>query len=81
MSRRNDLDIQADIIRVAQARGGALKTHIVYRANLNFKIVKRYLKELIQSGLLEPSGSRYYPTDRATAFLEAYEALLSFKEA
>ena len=36
--RRNDLDICADILKVSKA--GAKKTHIVYRANLNFKIVK-----------------------------------------
>ncbi len=78
--RRNDLDIQADILRVALDRGGALKTQIVYQANLNFKIVKGYLEGLIGSGLLELTGPRYYPTDRATAFLEAYENLVSFGE-
>ncbi len=78
--RRNNLDVDADIIRVAQTRGGALKTQIVYGANLNFKIVKRYLSELIQSGLIKPTGSRYYPTERAMAFLEAYENLVSFGE-
>ena len=36
-NRRNDLDIQADILRVATSRGGALKTQIVYEANLNFR--------------------------------------------
>ncbi len=74
--RRNDLDICADILQVARA--GALKTQIVYRANLNFKIVKGYLEGLIEDKLLKITGPRYYPTDRATGFLEAYEALVSF---
>jgi predicted transcriptional regulator len=41
--RRNDLEICADILRVA--RRGAKKTQIVYEANLNFKIVKKYPEE------------------------------------
>lgn len=77
--RRNDLDICADILRVAQ--GGARKTRIVYQSNLNFRIVKRYLASLLQRGFLELEGSLYQTTDRATAFLEAYENILSFNEA
>lgn len=77
--RRNDLDICADILRVAQ--GGARKTRIVYQSNLNFRIVKRYLASLLQRGFLELEGSLYQTTDRATAFLEAYENIISFNEA
>lgn len=77
-NRRNDLDIKADIIQVARTRNGALKTQIVYGANLNFKIVKRYLERLISGGLLEHDGSRYFPTEKAKAYLEAYENLASF---
>ncbi len=51
--RRNDLDICADILTVARA--GAKKTHIVYRANLNFKLVRKYLRRLIENGLLPSS--------------------------
>lgn len=76
--RRNNLDVDADILRVAQKQSGAMKTQIVYGANLNFKIVKRYLSGLIRRGLLEPSGTLYYPTERATAFLEAYETISAF---
>ncbi|NQT09462.1 transcriptional regulator, partial [Candidatus Bathyarchaeota archaeon] len=39
--KRNNLDICADILRVS--RGGAKKTHLVYKANLNFNIVKKYI--------------------------------------
>ena len=71
--RRNDLDISADILRAAQ--GGALKTRIVYQANLNFKIVKRYLKDLIDRGLLRFSEPKYFATEKADNYLIAYEAL------
>ena len=74
-NRRNDLDIQADILRVAMSRGGALKTQIVYGANLNFDIVKKYLKRLMSRGLLSLEGTRYFPTEKARTYLDTIEAL------
>ncbi|GAI07498.1 unnamed protein product [marine sediment metagenome] len=50
-NRRNNLDISADILRTAHS--GARKTRIVYQANLNFDIVKKYLKALLDRGLDE----------------------------
>ena len=73
--RRNDLDICADILKVSKA--GAKKTHIVYGANLNFKIVKKYLSRLIDNGyLLDGSESGIFvTTDRGSDFLEQYARL------
>jgi len=73
--RRNDLDIQADILRFATQRGGALKTHIVYGSNLNFDIVKKYLARLISRCLLVAEGPRYFPTEKAKAYIDTIEAL------
>ncbi|MHA2313774.1 MAG: winged helix-turn-helix domain-containing protein [Candidatus Hermodarchaeia archaeon] len=42
--RRSNIEISADILKVALH--GAKKSHIVYRANLNFEVVKRYLQRL-----------------------------------
>jgi predicted transcriptional regulator len=36
--RRSNIEISADILKVALH--GAKKSHIVYRANLNFEVVK-----------------------------------------
>ena len=74
--RRNDLDICADILKVAQT--GAKKTQIVYQANLNFKIVKKYLDRLIDNGLLDPQDeSKFYlTTPRGYDFLEQYKELI-----
>ncbi len=74
--RRNDLDICADILQVARA--GALKTQIVYRANLNFKIVKGYLKRLIANGMLDPNPEErlFVTTSVGVDFLERYRALV-----
>jgi len=78
MKRRNNVDIMADILRVA--RGGAKKTWIVYRANLNFKIVKEYLSDLKEHGLLvEVSGSTLFrTTEKGLEFLDQYESFRQF---
>lgn len=72
--KRNNLDICADILKVS--RGGAKKTHLVYKANLNFKIVKRYLTHLIDSELLESEGDLFYLTEKGSRFIERYDSLI-----
>ncbi len=76
MDRRNDLDICADILGVAQ--GGARKTHIVYRANLNFNIVKNYLGRLIGDELIEKTDDHHYiTTEKGVEFLKRYRELIA----
>jgi len=74
MARRNDLDICAEILQVARA--GAKKTQIVYQANLNFKIVEKYLKRLTDGGLLQSKDRYFFTTRKGTTFLEQYRELL-----
>lgn len=75
-TRRNDLDICADILCVAKR--GAKKTQIVYQANLNFKIVKKYLTRLLENGLLDSTkrGKLFHTTDKGADFLEHYSQLV-----
>lgn len=73
--KRNNLDICADILRVS--KGGARKSHLVYRANLNFKIVKKYLTELTGKELIEKNGDRFFLTEKGSEFIERYESLNS----
>jgi len=71
--RRNNLDICADILRVS--RGGAIKTHLVYKCNLNFNIVKKYIAGLTESGLLVKNGDRFYSTEEGILFIDRYDQL------
>lgn len=75
MKRRNSIDIMADILRISIS--GAKKTRIVYGANLNFKIVKGYLSELREKGLLEfqTHSKKYITTERGIEFLKQYEKI------
>jgi predicted transcriptional regulator len=75
LARRNNLDICADILRVA--RSGARKTRIVYGANLNFKIVKKYLERLMSNELIRFSDGFYTTTGKGFEFLKNYEEIQS----
>ena len=74
--KRAYLEIARDILEVAKT--GARPTALVYRANLNFNIIKKYLHELEEAGLIEVAviqygiESRVYTTtDRGLAFMES----------
>lgn len=67
MTRRNSFQVARDILVVADS--GAIKTEIVYQANLNFKVVKKYLGDLIAKALIVQDGKRYHTTDGGRAFI------------
>ncbi|MDP2901259.1 MAG: winged helix-turn-helix domain-containing protein [Candidatus Bathyarchaeota archaeon] len=70
------MDICRDILQLT--RNGAIKTRIVYGANLNFEIVKGYLSKLLSLGLLEESRKGYRTTEKGLDFIESYEELSRF---
>lgn len=72
--RRDKIDIIADILKVAQ--NGAKKTHIVYKANLNFTVLKKYIIRLEENGLLmKNDGGHYITTQKGSQFLEQYKKI------
>lgn len=87
MSKRNELEIEAEILRLALPEAGIKKSHIVYRANLNFNVIKRYLANLIQNGLLKPADETadkrtsklYTTTNKGISYLARLQELQSFK--
>jgi predicted transcriptional regulator len=72
-SYRGRLDIIADILRVA--RGNAKKTQIMYQANLSYKVLQRYLTEIVEASLLdfEHEEQHYVLTPKGYEFLETYK--------
>ena len=68
--RRDGIEICADLLHAA--RGGARKTQLVYRANLNFKVVKKYLSVLLRNGLLEVDPPFYSSTEKGEEFLRLF---------
>jgi predicted transcriptional regulator len=76
--KRSCMEISVDILRVAL--DSAKKSHIVYKANLNFQIVNGFLNTLKTSGLLiGPSEDRIYQTTpKGIDFIEHFNDLETF---
>jgi predicted transcriptional regulator len=81
-SNRTRVEILASILTVASR--GALKTHIMYKANLSHRQLEKYLQFLEESGLLlqisDPElGSRHYRvTEKGMGFLKDYSQLSGY---
>jgi len=70
---RSRLDIIADILNVASR--DAKKTQIMYQANLSYKVLQKYLAEVVSASLVSFEDRRhcFQLTDKGRSFLEAYE--------
>jgi len=71
--KRNNLDIEADILDLALT--GIRKTRIVYGANLNFNIVKKYISGLINRGFLEYDDKLYTTTPNGKEYMNQINAI------
>jgi predicted transcriptional regulator len=76
---RNRMEIVANLLTIAKS--GALKTHLMYRANLSYLMVTEYLNflcgaDLIKETLDEDGTSKLYQTTpKGLKYLEVYESL------
>jgi predicted transcriptional regulator len=70
--RRDKLVIMAEIMDIA--KGGALKTQIMYKANLSFSQLNEYLTMLVKLNFLEKNHQEgkevYISTSQGTNFLK-----------
>ena len=71
--RRCRIDIIVDMLLAA--RGKAKKTRIVYKADLNFRMVKEYLPHLVDKGLIENMGGEYKTTEKGERFMTDYQKM------
>jgi predicted transcriptional regulator len=68
---RDRLDIVRDMLSIASTK--VRKTRIMYQANMNYAQVEKYLKTLLEEGLLErDGGSCYLTTGKGKEFLRVY---------
>ena len=71
---RDRLEIIRDILLVVSGNDGPRKTHIMYGANLGYKILVRYLDELLKLDLLECNDDSCYRLgEKGEKFLRLYE--------
>lgn len=73
-SYRSRLNIIADMLHVV-SQGGAKKTQIMYQANLSYKLLTKYLAEVVEARLvrLQREERIYVITSKGIEFLEKYK--------
>jgi len=85
MSRKRErIVIIHDILKAIQEKGGtAIPTHILYKSNLSSQMLKEYLTELIEKGLIEErreKGRIYAITDKGDKYVEDFHIIRNFME-
>lgn len=73
--KRGRIDIIIDVLETAKE--GVNKTRIIYKANLNFKLVDKYLALLQKNGLIEKKMDKYIITEKGKRFLERAQDVVS----
>ena len=68
---RSGLEIAVDVLSIASAK--SKKTKIMYQANLSYRLIEKYMKSLLDRGLLVcDDGAHYLTTARGKEFLQMY---------
>jgi len=68
---RTRVDIVADVLEVVKERRTAKKTHIMYGAELSYKLLRKYLKMLVPK-LLKEDEETYTATEECRNYLQLY---------
>lgn len=81
--RRSRVDIIIDILDVA--REGVNKTSLVYKTNLNFKLIDEFLNLLQEYGLMEnkldvDAKIKYITTEKGKTFLKKTKEITLYLE-
>jgi predicted transcriptional regulator len=64
---RDSLSIIAAILDACSTKTN--KTHIMFSANLSFKLLEKYLVTLTRSGLIKVEGNKYELTEEGLEFI------------
>jgi predicted transcriptional regulator len=76
--RRDRLFIIAEILDIA--KDGALKTQIMYKANLSFSQLNTYLRLLLDTQLLQKGRAEgktiYKTTKKGTEYMDSYKEVI-----
>jgi len=83
MAKREKLEIIHDILQAV--KGGNVKpTHILYKSNLSHIMLKEYLTDLMDKGLVleleEKKGKKYSLSEKGFNYLKDFGVIKSFME-
>jgi len=74
-ANRGRIEIIGDILEVC-LDGVTRRTHIMYRGNLSYLMLREYTEELIRKSLIEEKNSgSFITTEKGRAFLKYYERI------
>ena len=77
-NNRGKIQIMADIVDLCKA--GIRKTHIMYKGNLSYEQINRYLYELLEKELiiqnLDDGVLTYRATEKGRSFLQYYNLMV-----
>ena len=74
-ANRGRIEIIGDILEVC-LDGVTRRTHIMYRGNLSYLMLREYTEELIRKSLIEEKNSgSFITTEKGRAFLKHYERI------
>lgn len=83
--KRTKLEVIRDVLNVLKEHGNVKITHLIYKSNLSYVIIKEYIKELTERGMMKPikqeEKSFYTITPRGLQFLKEFEKIKIFTEA
>jgi predicted transcriptional regulator len=72
---RGRIEIIGDILAVCQ-EALARRTHVMYKGNLSYVMLREYMEELVRKGLIEERNrGSYLTTEKGRAFLKYYEVI------
>ncbi|PSN84003.1 hypothetical protein B9Q02_09955 [Candidatus Marsarchaeota G1 archaeon BE_D] len=76
--RRDGVKIIRDILEIAWE--GSRKTRIMFQANLNPRLLKKYLDFCLKHGLLEEVEGKYYTTEKGKKYIKLYSEIAELEE-
>ena len=77
---RNRLQIIAEILKIVSFKA-ARKTHIMYKANLSYHLLCKYLNEVLECGFVQVDRNRcYVASPKGKRFLQRFDAYRKRRE-
>jgi len=77
MAKRDSLEIMAEILSLCKQP--QVRTRVMYRTNLSWRMLQKYLSQLQSKGLLEEvhhSSKKYATTKKGLKFVEKWRELV-----
>jgi len=81
--KRNKVEVINDILKTIQSKHGPIKSsHIMFKSNLSYEMMKEYLKELLEKGFIAETNVKksktYTVTEKGQLFMDKFRTVDEF---